>query len=249
MLDLFFDRNLLFKKVEVTGHDHLYTIECLCFLRVLLCESRNNSLMNLNSNFLLDLSTDWLDNFVGKCSVYLSLVIVNSDVWLLQMLYVPKHIDWIIQGHQKVIKLIRSFVVRHNHLKDEGEQGSDPVNEPTSSTFLHNLFPVGHNLESLAQVSDLTELLRIENLACHKIETMVDDSRSHVVMSSLMALINSGEQVHHVFKELASLVPLAHRVDALDDDLIYDFTRVPIDEHNPLVDDMAFGSEFYINGL
>lgn len=67
--------------------------------------------MNLNSNFLLDLSADWLDNFVGKCSVYLSLVIVNSDVWLLQMLYVPKHIDWIIQGHQKVIKLIRSFVV------------------------------------------------------------------------------------------------------------------------------------------
>ena len=78
---------------------------------------------------------------------------------------------------------------------------------------------------------------------------MIDDGRSHVVVATLMTFVDGGEQVHHVFKELASLVPLPHRVDALDDDLIYDFTRVPIDEHNPLIDDMAFGSEFYINGL
>ena len=71
---------------------------------------------------------------------------------------------------------------------------------------------------------------------------MVDDSRSHVVMSSLMALINSGEQVHHVFEELASLVPLSYAIYTFYDDLVDDFTGISIDQDDPLVDDMTLGS-------
>lgn len=78
---------------------------------------------------------------------------------------------------------------------------------------------------------------------------MVDDSCPHVVVSSLMAFINGAEQVHHVFKELASLIPLANTVDSLDYNLVNDLTSVPIDEHNPLIDEVPLCPKLDVDGL
>ena len=72
---------------------------------------------------------------------------------------------------------------------------------------------------------------------------MVDYSRSHEVMTSLVTLVNGGQQVHHILKELTSPVPLSHSVDSLNNDLINDLACVSIDEYDPLVDDMPFRSE------
>ena len=76
---------------------------------------------------------------------------------------------------------------------------------------------------------------------------MINDGCSHVVVASLMALVNSTKQVHHVFKELSSLIPLANTVNTFDDDLINDLTCVSVDQHDPLVDEIPFGPELNIN--
>ena len=83
----------------------------------------------------------------------------------------------------------------------------------------------------------------------HEVEAVVDDCSSHEVVPSLMALIDRGEQEHHVFVELSSSVPLTNRIDALDNDLIDDFTCVPIDKDDPLIDEVSFCSEFNFNCL
>jgi hypothetical protein len=101
----------------------------------------------------------------------------------------------------------------------------------------------------LAKVSDLTKLLGVEDLARHQVEAMIDDSGSHVIVTSLMTLINSAQQVHHVFKELASLIPLTNLVDSFDNNLVDDFTSIPIDEHNPLIDKVSLRFKLDIDSL
>jgi hypothetical protein len=64
-------------------------------------------------------------------------------------------------------------------------------------------------------------------------------------MASLMTFIYGCKQIHHIFKELSSLVPLSNLIDSLNNDLIYDLASVSIDQDNPLVDDMSFRSELY----
>lgn len=101
----------------------------------------------------------------------------------------------------------------------------------------------------MAEVSNLTKLLGVEDLACHQVEAMVDDRGPHVVVTSLMTFINGAEQVHHVFKKLASLIPLAHTIDSFNNNLVDDLTGVPIDEHNPLIDQVSLRFKFDVNSL
>jgi hypothetical protein len=162
---------------------------------------------------------------------------------------VPEHVNRIIQSHQKVVDLIRSLVISHDHFKDEREQRSYPINETASCRLLHNLFPIRHDLKSLAQISNLTELFWIENFTGHQIEAMINDSSSHEVMASLMTFINGGKQIHHIFKELSSLVPLPDVVDSFHDNLINDLTGISIDQNNPLVYNMLFCPELYLYGF
>ena len=162
---------------------------------------------------------------------------------------VPEHVNWIIQSHQKVIDLIWSLVIRHDHFKDEREQRSYPINESASCRLLDNLFPIRHDLQSLAQIPNLTELFWIEYLTSHQIKAMINNRSSHEVMASLMTFINSGKQIHHIFKELSSLVPLPHIIDSFNNDLINDFTCISIDQNNPLINHMLFCPELYLNSL
>jgi hypothetical protein len=60
--------------------------------------------------------------------------------------HIPKHFKWIIESHKEIIQLIRSFTIRHNHVKDKWKEASNPVDKPTSSGFLDNFFPIGHDL-------------------------------------------------------------------------------------------------------
>lgn len=64
-----------------------------------------------------------------------------------------------------------------------------------------------------------------------------------------MAFVNGGKQEHHVFVELALGVPLANAVDAFDDDLINHLTGVPVNQRDPLVDQISFLVELDLNCL
>lgn len=59
-------------------------------------KARNDGLMNLQSDFLLDFAADWLDDFVREGFVNVFFVVVDSNIGLLEMLDVPEHEHWII---------------------------------------------------------------------------------------------------------------------------------------------------------
>lgn len=112
--------------------------------------------MDLETNLSLYLLTDWFDNLVLESLVDFSLIVVNRNVWLLQMLNVPKHVERITKSHEEIVQLVWSLRVAHDHVKDKWEQRSDPVDESTPCRLLDDLLPVCHNLKPLAEISDLT---------------------------------------------------------------------------------------------
>ena len=83
-------------------------------------------------------------------------------------------------------------------------------------------------------MSDLLKFLVVKDLASHEVKTVGDDGSSHKVVTTLMGLINSGEQVHHVL----IILPLfrTNLLDTSDNDLVNLFTCVPVDQNDPLVD-------------
>lgn len=165
------------------------------------------------------------------------------------MLYVPKHVNRVVECHQEVVNLIWSFVVSHDHVEDEREQRPDPVDESAPGGLLNDLLPVCHNFKPLAEVLDLRKLLGIEHLLSHQIEAVVDNCGSHEVVATLMALINGGKKVHHILKELTTSVPLAYLIDSFDNDLINNLTRVSVDKDDPLIDHVPFLSKLDLNRL
>lgn len=76
---------------------------------------------------------------------------------------------------------------------------------------------------------------------------MVHNRRAHEVVASLVTLVDSGQQVHHVFVELAFGVPLTNQVNSSHYNLVDYFARVSVDQCNPLVDDEAFLPELDFN--
>jgi len=83
-------------------------------------------------------------------------------------------------------------------------------------------------------MSDLLKFFVVKDLASHEVETVGDDGSSHKVVTTLMGLINSGEQVHHVL----IILPFfrTNLLDTSDNDLVNLFTCVPVDQNDPLVD-------------
>ena len=83
--------------------------------------------MDLQADFLLNFTADWLDNFIREGFVNVFFVVIDSNIRLLEMFDIPEHHQGIVQGHQEVIKLVWPFDVRHNHFKNVWEQRSHPV--------------------------------------------------------------------------------------------------------------------------
>jgi hypothetical protein len=76
---------------------------------------------------------------------------------------------------------------------------------------------------------------------------MTHDSFADGVETTLLALENGCDQCEHI---LINQVLLLHSVDILHtllDDLGYLLRGVPINQHDPLVDEELLGSEFDIN--
>lgn len=106
------------------------------------------------------------------------------------MLDVPEHLQRVVQGHEEIIKLVWPFDVWHNHFENIGEERAHPVKEAAASRFFRYLLPVGHDLETLAEVLELTELLGVENVVLHDVEAMLENSLSQEIMAALMTLID-----------------------------------------------------------
>ena len=63
----------------------------------------------------------------------------------------------------------------------------------------------------------------------HKAQAVIDHSFPHEVVPTLVTFIDGLEQEHHVLVELPSGVPLAHLVNAFDNDLVHYLAGVPAD--------------------
>ena len=64
-----------------------------------------------------------------------------------------------------------------------------------------------------------------------------------------MTLVDRCQQEHHVLEQMTLAWPLANIVDTLNDDIVDDFTCVPVDQDDPLVDDETFVLELDFDGL
>lgn len=78
---------------------------------------------------------------------------------------------------------------------------------------------------------------------------MVDHGCTHEVVSTLVTLVNSLKQEHHVLEELASVVPLTYCIDSFDDDLVDDLSRVSVNQSDPCVNNVSFHSKLNINSF
>lgn len=121
-LDFLFNVDTLFEKENLTHRNVLIAIDEALSLWVLLSEAWNDGLMDLQTDFLLDFTADWLDDFVGEGFVNVFFVVIYSYIGCLKMFDIPKHLHWIVQGHQEVIKLVWPLDVRHDHFKNVWEQ-------------------------------------------------------------------------------------------------------------------------------
>ena len=219
----------LFEQVDVRHHEELVAIEDLLACWVLLSQARDDSLRDLQTDFLLDLATNWFDYLCAERRVDLALVVVHRCIWRLQVLHVPQHLKRIVERQQEVVDLVRALDIAHDHVEDEREQGADPVHKAAPGRLHGNLLPISHDLETAAQVPDLTYFTLVEHVTLHQIETVLYDRAAHEVVAALMRREDRGEQEHHVFEELALHMPLANIRNALGDNLIDDLVRVSID--------------------
>jgi hypothetical protein len=165
------------------------------------------------------------------------------------VLHVPQHLERVIESQQEVVDLVGTLDIAHDHVEDEGEEGADPVDKTASSRLHRNLLPIGHDLETAAQVANLTDLALVEHIAGHEIEAVLDDSATHEVVAALMRREDRRQQEHHVLEQLALNVPLAYICNTLSDNLVNDLVRVPVDQDDPLVNNVSLRAELDFNGL
>lgn len=78
--------------------------------------------MNLQTNFFFDLPGNWFQDPVGKCLVDVPLVIINSNIRLLKVSNIPKHLQRVIERHTEVIQLVGSLKITHDHVKYKWKQ-------------------------------------------------------------------------------------------------------------------------------
>lgn len=110
-LNFLFNADTLLKDKYLTHRDILIAVNKTLSLRVLLRESWNNGLMNLEPNLFLNFAANWFNYFIRKRLVNIFLIVVNCSVWLVEMLDVPEHLQRVVQGHEEIIKLVRPFDV------------------------------------------------------------------------------------------------------------------------------------------
>jgi hypothetical protein len=92
MLNFFSNADALFEKVNVACLQIFRTIESFFLIWILLSKTWNQCLMNLQTDFFFDLSGNGFQNSICECLVDVALVVIDSNVGLVEMSYVPEHI-------------------------------------------------------------------------------------------------------------------------------------------------------------
>ena len=99
-------------------------------------------MVDLHSDFSFNLEANGLNDFVSESSIHLFFIIVDANVWRLEMPDVPEHFNWVVHSHEEVVDLIWSLDVSHDHVEDERIQTSNPIYKTAPCRFLHNFLPV-----------------------------------------------------------------------------------------------------------
>ena len=98
------------------------------------------------SQLCLSRRTDWLNDILGECVVYLPLVVVNRNDWVGEVTSITKHVQGILQGHQIVVHLVQPVAITNDLLEEDWEECSLPVKESTSGRLAHHCLPAADYL-------------------------------------------------------------------------------------------------------
>ena len=83
--------------------------------------------MDLGTELVFCLLTDWKDYVFGEVVVDFLFVVVDCDLWILEMLDFVQHVKWISQSHQEIVHLVKSVLILDNFLEEESEKTTMPV--------------------------------------------------------------------------------------------------------------------------
>ena len=68
-------------------------------------------------------------------------------------------------------------------------------------------------------------------------------------MSTLMTFINGCQEEHHVLEQLTFARPLTNIVDTFDNDIIDNFTGIPVYQNDPLIDNKSLILKFNLDSF
>ena len=103
---LLLDVDLLLEQKELVHAWVNAAVHGLLLNRVKLLEVRDDDLMDLFPQVLLNGAANRLDHVFGKCFIHFFLVVVNGDLRGLQVAHVLQHVERVLYSHQEVVHLV-----------------------------------------------------------------------------------------------------------------------------------------------
>jgi hypothetical protein len=141
--------------------------------------------MNLKSELFFDHFAHWCSDLVRKCLIYLFLVVVNCDMWRLQVLNVDQHLKRVTQSHCKKVQLIKSHLIFSDTLEQSWEQGSVPVEESAASGLANIPLPVGDDVDLPGKEVEILLSLLLQNVIENETLAVIHHSLSQQVEAAI----------------------------------------------------------------
>ena len=177
---------MLLKKIELIHARVFSQIKNWSLQRIDLVHVGNQHTVNLASEFVLGVLTDWQDHILREFLIDLIFEVIDGYQRTLQMFDVCEHIEGISKRHEEIVHLIQPVSILHNHLEEVAEMSTMPIKESAAGRLPDNFLPVANKLKLAVPIVNLLHLSVRVNSIVDKVETVLDDSSADRVESSLV---------------------------------------------------------------
>jgi hypothetical protein len=85
--------------------------------------------MDLESKFFLDHLTDLVGDVASESLVDILFVVINGNMWRLQVFDINQHLEGVVQRHREKVQLIQSHLIPRDTFEETSEQVPVPIQE------------------------------------------------------------------------------------------------------------------------